>query len=286
MSELARRVIVALIGAPLAILIIWFGDAALATLVSALSAVAAWEFYRIARAGSSTPIAPLGIVIAATIPLVVHAQQLGLIRVPFTVPVLVVLATVAAGLFLRAPSEKPAGAVAITLFGAVYTGGMLSFAYALRYFDYVVGQAAGTVVVIFALLLTWASDVGAYFVGRAVGGRKLMPSISPGKTISGSVGGIVLTVIVAWLYHRYALIPVAQLALRPLALVGVAVAISVVGQIGDLVESQFKREGDVKDSSNLLPGHGGVLDRVDALLFTFPVAFVLLKWLVIAVPTR
>lgn len=286
MSELARRVIVALIGAPLAILIIWFGDAALATLVSALSAVAAWEFYRIVRAGSSTPIAPLGIAIAATIPLVVHAQHLGLIRVPFTVPVLVVLATVAAGLFLRAPSEKPASAAALTLFGAMYTGGMLSFAYALRYFDYVVGQAAGTVVVIFALLLTWSSDVGAYFVGRAVGGRKLMPSISPGKTISGSVGGIVLTVIVAWLYHRYALVPVAQLALRPLALVGVAVAISVVGQIGDLVESQFKREGNVKDSSNLLPGHGGVLDRVDALLFTFPVAFVLLKWLVIAVPTR
>jgi phosphatidate cytidylyltransferase len=284
MSELARRVIVALIGAPLAIVIIWYGDAALATLLATLSAVAAWEFYRIARSGGSTPIAPLGIVIAALIPLVVHAQQLGLVRVPFSAAVLVMLVTVSAALFLRAPNERPIGAVGITLLGAAYTGGLLSFAYSLRYFDYAVGQAAGTVVIVFPLLLTWASDVGAYFVGRLVGGPRLMPSISPGKTISGAVGGVVLTVLVAWLYHRYAMIPVAQLALRPVALVAFAVALSAVGQIGDLVESQFKREGNVKDSSNLLPGHGGVLDRVDALLFTFPVAYVLLRALVIAVP--
>ncbi len=286
MNELARRVIVALIGAPLAILIIWYGDAALATLLGVLSAIAAWEFYRIARGGEHRPIAPLGIVIAACIPLVVHAQSLGLIRVPFSVPILVTLFTVAVALFVRAPTERPLGAVAITLFGAVYTGGMLSFAYSLRYFDYVVGQAAGTVVVVFPLILTWASDIGAYFVGRFIGGPKLMPSVSPGKTVSGAIGGILTTVLVAWLYHKYALIPIASLALRPMALIGVAVALSVVGQIGDLVESQFKREGHVKDSSNLLPGHGGVLDRVDALLFTFPVAFVLLRWLVIAVPTR
>lgn len=286
MNELARRAIVALIGAPLAILIIWYGDAALATFLGVLSAVGAWEFYRIAGGGDYKPIAPLGIVISACIPLVVHAQSLGIIRVPFSVPILVALFSVAVALFVRAPTERPIGAVAITLFGAVYTGGMLSFAYSLRYFDYVVGQAAGTVLILFPLLLTWASDIGAYFVGRLVGGPKLMPSISPGKTISGAVGGVLFSVLVAWFYHKYALIPVAQLALRPMALVGVAVALSVVGQIGDLVESQFKREGHVKDSSNLLPGHGGILDRVDALLFTLPVAFVLLRWLVIAVPTR
>ncbi len=284
MSELARRVIVALIGAPLAILMLWYGDAAMATLISVLSAIAAWELFRIAESGGHTPIAPLGIGMAAIVPLVVHAEHLGLIRVPWSALPIAVLAIMGVALFLRAPSEKPLGAAAITLFGVVYTGGLLSFAYALRYFDYAVGQAAGTVVVVFPLVLTWATDVGAYFTGRLIGGRKLMPSISPGKTISGAIGGVVTTVIVAWLYQRYAMIPVARLALTPVALVSVAVTMSVVGQVGDLVESQLKREGNVKDSSHLLPGHGGVLDRVDSLLFTFPLAFVLLRWLVLPVP--
>ncbi len=284
MSELARRVVVALIGAPLALLILWYGDAALATLASVLSAIAAWELFRIARAGGATPIAPLGIGLAAVVPLVVHAQQLGLVRVPLTVPLLVVLGTFAAALFVRAPSEKPLGAAAITLVGVVYTGGLLSFAYTLRYFDYAVGQAAGMVVVVFPLLLTWATDIGAYFTGRAVGGRKLMPSISPGKTVSGAVGGVLAAVITAWAYQRWALTPIAQLAFTPWALVGVAITVSVVGQIGDLVESQLKREANVKDSSHLLPGHGGVLDRLDSLFFTLPVTFVLLRWFVLAVP--
>jgi phosphatidate cytidylyltransferase len=284
MSELTKRIIVAVIGAPIALAILWYGDAALATLVSVASAVAAWELYRIAREAGYTPIAPLGIVMAAVLPLVVHAQSLGLIRVPFSVPVLVLLATVIAALFVRAPSERPLGAAAITLFGVAYTAGLLSFAYALRTFDYVIGQAAGTVVVVFPLLITWGTDIGAFFVGRLVGGPKLMPSISPGKTISGAIGGACVAVLVAWLYHRHALVPIAQLALTPWALVGVALALSAVGQLGDLVESQLKREGHVKDSSQLIPGHGGVLDRLDSLLFTFPVAFVLLRWLVIPVP--
>lgn len=284
MSELTKRIIVAVIGAPLALAVFWYGDAALATLVSVASAVAAWELYRIAREAGYTPIAPLGIVMAAVLPLVVHAQTLGLIRVPFAVPVLVLLATVIVALFVRAPAERPLGAAAITLFGVAYTAGLLSFAYALRTFDYVIGQAAGTVVVVFPLLVTWATDIGAFFVGRLIGGPKLMPSISPGKTVSGAIGGACLAVLVAWLYHRYALVPIAQLALTPWSLVGVALVLSGVGQLGDLVESQLKREGHVKDSSHLIPGHGGVLDRLDSLLFTFPVAFVLLRWLVIPVP--
>lgn len=284
MSELTKRIVVAVVGAPIALAVFWYGDAALATLVSVASAVAAWELYRIAREAGYTPMAPLGIVMAAVLPLVVHAQSLGLIRVPFTVPVLVLLATVIAALFVRTPAERPLGAAAITLFGVAYTAGLLSFAYALRTFDYVIGQAAGTVVVVFPLLVTWATDVGAFFVGRLIGGPKLMPSISPGKTVSGAVGGACLALLVAWLYHRHALVPIAQLALTPWSLVGVALALSAVGQVGDLVESQLKREGQVKDSSQLIPGHGGVLDRLDSLLFTFPVAFVLLRWLVIPVP--
>jgi len=284
MSELTQRVLVALIGAPIAIGVLWLGDAALITLVSMLGAVAAWELFRIARAAGYTPLAPLGIGMAAVLPLVVHAQRLGYVRVPFSALVLVVLAVIAVALFTRTAAQRPLGAAAVTLFGVAYTSGLLSYAYALRHFDYVVGATAGLVLVGFPLLITWGTDIGAYFVGRAIGGPKLMPSISPGKTRSGAFGGLAAALVVAWLYHRFALVPHAQLALRPLPLVLVTLALSVAGQIGDLVESQLKREAGVKDSSHLLPGHGGVLDRLDSLLVTFPLAWVLLHGLVIPVP--
>lgn len=286
MSELTRRVLVALVGAPLVVLVLWTGGAAMATLLSAAAATAAWELFRIARAGDAHPLSRLGIVLAAVVPLVMHAEYLGLVRVPMATVMLALLGVITVALFRRTREERPLSAAAVTAFGVAFTGGSLSFVYALRYFDYVVGQAAGTVVVLFPLVLTWASDIGAYFVGRAVGGPKLRPSISPGKTVSGAVGGVVATVLVAWLYQRFLLIPVAHLAFRSVALVGVAVAISVVGQVGDLAESQFKREANVKDSSNLLPGHGGMLDRLDSLFFTVPVMYVLLRWLVLPVPGR
>lgn len=284
MSELVQRVIVAAIGAPAVVAVIWFGDAALATLVATASAVAAWEFYRLVAARGGAPLVPLGIAGSATVPLLAHAQQLGLIRVPLMALVVPVLVVCAAALFLRSNSARPMEAAAITLFGVAYTGGALSFLYALRNFDYVVGQLAGTLVVLFPLLVTWATDIGAFFVGRAVGGAKLMPSVSPGKTISGAIGGVAAAVLCAWLMQTYALIPYAQIALTPWAMVGVSVTLSIAGQIGDLVESHFKREAGVKDSSHLLPGHGGVLDRVDSLLFTLPLGYLLLRWLVIPVP--
>jgi len=107
MSELSKRVAVALVGAPLVMAVMWYGDAALATLLSIASALAAWELFRIARAAGYTPIAPLGIGMAAVLPLVVHAQQLGLVRVPYSVGVLVTLAVVNVALFVRPPSERP-----------------------------------------------------------------------------------------------------------------------------------------------------------------------------------
>jgi phosphatidate cytidylyltransferase len=284
MTELAKRVMVAAVGAPAIIAVIWFGDAALATFVATASAIAAWEFFRLVSARGGAPLAPLGVLAAAVVPLLAHAQQLGFIRVPLSTLVLPALLVCTVVLFRRPSSARPMEAAAVTLFGVVYTGGALSFLYVLRNFEYVIGQAAGTLVVLFPVALTWATDIGAFFVGRAVGGAKLMPSVSPGKTVSGAIGGVVFAVLMAWVFQRYALIPHAQIAFSPWALVGVAIAVSVAGQLGDLVESHFKREAGVKDSSQLLPGHGGVLDRVDSLLFTLPIGYLLLRWLVIPIP--
>jgi len=268
------------------------GGAALAGLLAVASAIAAWEFYRIARAAGHTPLSDLGCALAGLFPLAVHARFLGFVQPRFVYLAVVLILVMGASIWLRGAVGKPLSAVATTVFGVLYTGGLLSFGYALRYHDYAVGGlrlgaipiAAGAILVGLPLLLTWATDIGAYFVGRSIGGRKLMPSVSPGKTMSGAVGGIVASVVVAWVYATFALRPGAQLALSGIGVVIFGVFISVAAQVGDLFESLLKREAGVKDASNLLPGHGGVLDRLDSLFFVLPVAHLLLGWLLIPAP--
>lgn len=284
MNELARRAVVALIGAPIALGIIWLGGAPLATLAGALSGIAAWEYYRIARDGGTTPMSVVGIVLSAMIPLAVHAQQLGVFAVPLVVWILVPLFVLALSIWARGVDGKPLGAAATTIFGALYTGGTLSYIYALRYFGYAVGDTAGALVVMMPVVLTWASDTGAYFTGRLVGGPKLIPSVSPAKTISGAVGAVVATVGACAAFVHYLLKPQAQLAFSPTGLVIFAVCISVTAQIGDLTESLLKREAGVKDSGTLFPGHGGVLDRLDSLFFVLPVTYALYYALLLPAP--
>ncbi len=283
-NELARRAVVALIGAPIALGIIWLGGAPLATFAGALSGVAAWEYYRIAREGGTAPMSVVGIGLSAMIPLAVHAQQLGVFAVPLVVWILVPLFVLALSIWTRGVDGKPLGAAATTIFGALYTGGTLSYIYALRYFGYAVGDTAGALVVIMPVVLTWASDTGAYFTGRLVGGPKLIPSVSPAKTVSGAVGAVVATVGACAAFVHYLLKPQAQLAFSPSGLVIFAVCVSVTAQIGDLTESLLKREAGVKDSGTLFPGHGGVLDRLDSLFFVLPVTYALYYALLLPAP--
>ena len=283
-NELARRAVVAVIGAPIALGIIWLGGAPLATLAGALSGIAAWEYYRIARDGGSTPMSVVGIVLSAMIPLAVHAQQLGVFAVPLVIWILVPLFVLALTIWTRGVDGKPLGAAATTVFGALYTGGTLSYLYALRYFGYAVGDTAGALVVIMPVVLTWASDTGAYFTGRVLGGPKLIPSVSPAKTVSGAIGAVVATVGACAAFVHFLLKPQAQLAFSPTGLIIFSVCISVTAQIGDLTESLLKREAGVKDSGTLIPGHGGVLDRLDSLFFVLPVSYALYYALLLPAP--
>ena len=276
-SELAKRVASALVGAPIAIACIWFGDAALATLLAIIAGTGAWELYRMARAAGTLPFARTGIVLAAIVPLVVHAHVLQVGTPPLTVGVLIVLALLALSIWRRGVEGRPLVSVAVTLLGVLYVGVPISYGYALRYFDWAVGRAAGAAVLLLPVLCTWASDIGAYAAGRLIGGRKLIPSVSPGKTISGSVGGLVASAALAAAYGPLVLRPVAQLGFAPGLALAFGVVVSVAAQLGDLVESLLKRDAGVKDSSQLIPGHGGVLDRMDSLLFVLPVSYLLLQ---------
>jgi phosphatidate cytidylyltransferase len=282
-SELTRRIIFAVIAAPLSIAVVYFGDWALAILLSVLSALAAWEFFRIARATGAFPLEPAGIAIAALLPIAIHAQRHGVYSLSLTALVAIALLLFASTIWLRGPGGKPLASVASTAFGVLYAG-QFSYIYALRYHDYAVGALAGTALVLLPVLLTWATDIGAYAFGRTLGKKKLIPTVSPGKTVEGAAGGLAVAIIVCLLYVRFILIPYAQLALTIQGALLFAIIVSVAAQTGDLAESLLKREAGIKDSSRIIPGHGGILDRFDSLLFVLPIAFLLLGRLLLPAP--
>ncbi|MFK2825027.1 phosphatidate cytidylyltransferase [Bacillus sp. B190/17] len=138
------------------------------------------------------------------------------------------------------------------------------------FYYFIETREAGAIFVFFALFITWATDSGAYFVGRSFGKRKLWPEISPKKTVEGSIGGILSAVIVACIIAL-----LADMGTPLLKLLIATAILSIFGQLGDLAESALKRYYGVKDSGTLLPGHGGILDRTDSWLFVFPLVHLL-----------
>jgi phosphatidate cytidylyltransferase len=270
------------------------GGAPLAALLAICSAIGAWEYFRIARATGLTPLDDAGIALAGLIPLAVHAQFQSIQFPALSVAAVVFIGVLGVTIWRRGVEGKPLTSAAATIFAPLYTGGMLSFGYALRYHPYAFADAklgswsvsSGALLLMLPLLVTWASDIGGYVVGRTMGRHKLIPSVSPGKTIEGSIGGLVASVIVAWAFGNHVLRPAAQLGFKwyPWGLIVFGVVVSVAAQIGDLAESLLKREAGVKDSSRILPGHGGILDRLDSLFFVLPVSFLLIGWLLTWAP--
>lgn len=284
MGNLARRVIVAVIGIPVAVGLLWLGELPLALFLAVLAALGARELYQLAAARGTRALDGIGMALAAGTPLVVHLVRHDLVSTPLALGGTLFVALAGVAVFARAPNEGPLAAIAITVFGVLYCGATLAFGYALRHHNWVIGPAAGTALAGFPLVTTWANDIGAYFVGRALGKRKLMPSVSPGKTVAGAVGGAVVAAVIALVYNRLVLVPAAQLGLAPWSAVGFALLVSLAAQVGDLAESLLKREAGVKDSSTLLPGHGGILDRLDSLYFVLPVAYLILGRLLLPAP--
>ncbi|HEX4681135.1 MAG TPA: phosphatidate cytidylyltransferase [Gemmatimonadaceae bacterium] len=303
-SELTKRILFGVVAAPVAVGIVLYGGWPLAALLAVASALGAWEFFRIARATGLTPFDDLGIAIAGIVPLLVHARYLRLYDPDASIGVgslamIGLLLLFALSIWTRGVAGKPLGSVAATAFGVAYTGCALSYGYAIRYHEYAFAPAtmhlgsrafdvpSGGLLLLLPLLVTWASDIGAYAFGRTFGRHKLIPSVSPGKTVEGALGGLMASVIVAWLYSRFLLRPDAHLGFRwePVGVIAFGALVSVAAQVGDLAESLIKREGGVKDSSRIIPGHGGVLDRVDSLLFVLPIAFVVFGGLLTWAPT-
>ncbi len=154
---------------------------------------------------------------------------------------------------------------AFSIFSSLYVG--------MGFYFFMETRDAGLVYIFYSLFIIWATDSGAYFIGKAMGKNKLWPEISPNKTVEGSLGGVVCAVAVAVLFVAFA-----DIKASLLTLIGVTIVLSVFGQIGDLAQSAFKRHFNVKDSGKILPGHGGILDRFDSLLFVWPLLHFFHLW--------
>ncbi|RMH11541.1 MAG: hypothetical protein D6701_14930 [Gemmatimonadetes bacterium] len=281
-GELGSRVLVAAIGIPIAFGLIYLGGWALGVLMGVAAGLSASEYYSMAEAKGVRPLYLTGVIVAAGMPLLATAFPTYAAFAPwaFGVVMAVALYALAEAMWTRWPDDRPLGASAVTVTGILYAGMTLAFAALLRHLPETVDPDAsawhGTWLVVFPLWVTWWGDTAAYFAGTRWGRAKLFEAVSPKKTWVGSIAGVVASVVGAALFGSLALADVPGFGVGPATAALLGVPIGIVGQIGDLAESVLKREAGRKDSSNLLPGHGGALDRLDALFFTVPLTYGLL----------
>lgn len=285
-ADLSRRMVVVAIGVPAAVAMLYLGGWVLSVPLTLLAVQGASETYELAEAAGARPFRWPGMFVAGAIVLLAAGYPTFRDMAPWVLGAVAALAVVAlvAAMVGRWPAGRPLAATATTLFGALYGGLALTFVFLLRELPIRLGWQgsgssawAGVAVVALPLATTWIGDGAAYFVGSAWGRRKLAPEVSPAKSWAGAYGGLIASGVAGALWFL-----AARRFLPDLPFTGVWMAavmgliLGFVGQIGDLVESLLKREAGVKNSGNVFPGHGGVLDRIDSLSFALPAAYVLL----------
>jgi phosphatidate cytidylyltransferase len=292
-SELGKRWAVAGVGVPVVIWLLYLGVWPVALVMAALAGMGAKEVYRLAASSGAAPLEGIGVASAAALVLLAAwnptfvsfaPSALGLVGALVVVSLLVAMRS-------RGPDGKPLEVVAITVFGALYAGLSLAFVPMLRamptlhaWVDASGAQWGGVAVLGLPLAATWIGDAIALFAGRAWGKGGLAPTISPKKSWVGVWAGLAGAAVagVLWWAAAGALLP-QQPVQGPLVAAAIGVLLGIGAIVGDLAESLLKRGAGVKDSGAVFPGHGGVLDRLDALTFTLPMAYVALALLQAAV---
>lgn len=281
------RLLTALVGVPLFLALLywggtWQGGWPLFAAVAVAVLMGMGEFYGGASRKDLQPISLVGylagMVLLAAVWFADEAFRAGLIIAALVI-------AIAGALLVRVLGAEIAGATAsvgVTVAGFLYVAGLFSFLFRLRLFDLhdrlevlpEGGFRAEVGALFLVIAATWLLDTGAYAFGKRFGRVKLSPTLSPNKTVEGAIGGLIAAMVVAAIVSFW-------LGLDVLDGVVIGVLIGVVGQLGDLAESVLKRDMGLKDFGSIIPGHGGVLDRFDSLLFTMPVVY---WYLVIFVP--
>lgn len=270
------RILTALLLIPPVIYLIgWSPKWLLLAAVIAVVELCLYEFIQLCRHADFNPLSALTYLGGAAICAVRAVETNGAEVYSFLLLVAFVLITLTTALVASRDLKTYLGATATTLFGVAYIGLAFSCVIPLRFSQLgpraiglggAADASAGRNLLLLLFLVIWAGDTFAYLVGRAVGRKMLFPSISPKKTLEGSIAGLGGSLLVAWgftsLFWQTASLKKAML---------LAGLVALFGQIGDLAESAMKRGANLKDSGSVLPGHGGLLDRVDSLLFGAPV---------------
>lgn len=292
MSNLAQRIIVAAIGIPLVLFVVLTKPLAFFGLILLLTGLAAHEYYGLAKTKGYRPLVYVGTTLATLIAMtfgkfrvlsIVQSEENGLglptfdlVGMLLIVGMLVIMIT---DLFRGFP--KPTENMATTLFGAVYTGigigsvyGIYEFFTAMNVDKEVFDVISPGYFITVMLAAIWISDSAAYFAGRAWGKKKLYERVSPGKTWIGAIAGLV-TAVMCWLITPNIIYQFSLFTNVELLFFGIITG--VIGPIGDLAESLIKRDVGVKDSSTLIPGHGGILDRLDSIMFVAPTLLLYLE---------
>jgi phosphatidate cytidylyltransferase len=261
------RILTALVAVPLLLVVLLAAPPwVFLALVLAFAVAGYWEISALAaRTGWKT--LAVGYLLVA---LLVTAFYPGFLALEPTALLLVVLVGSSA-ILSREPSRETLGAIAVTVFGVLYVGSLSGSVVAIRMLE---PDRDGRLWTILLLAVIMVGDAGAFFVGSTFGRRPLAPVLSPKKTVAGLFGGIGFSVAAAlilrfWCFRSHS---VATFA-------GLGLGLSLLGVVGDLFESLLKRSAGVKDTSSLIPGHGGVLDRIDSLLFAAPALLLLVRWL-------
>jgi phosphatidate cytidylyltransferase len=265
------RVLVGVVLIPLVLGLTYAGGLVYAAFVGLLAGLGSYELLAMASRAGYRPGKTLGILGSAALAFSFVSGNQALPSLALTIAIVAALIERLA----RSSKERYLADTSVTVWALVYPGWLLGYFLWLRNLP-LAGSGAipsarletGVVLVYLVLILTWSYDSVAYVVGSAVGRHKLFPRISPSKTVEGALGGVAGSVAAA-LISRATLAPF----LRPGEAVLLGVLLGAAAQAGDVVESMFKRSMGAKDSSNLIPGHGGFLDRFDSLLFTGPVFY-------------
>jgi phosphatidate cytidylyltransferase len=272
-SSTVLRVLASFFFIPCFIVITFRGGYHFLILVDIVIFIGLWEFYGMMAAKGIRPYRAIGIVSGLALSWYVYFSNGVYANLFLTLGLLAIMTLE----LTRRDGRNAIYHISTTMLGVFYVAFLASHLVLLRELPVAAGldYSLGSSFVFLAFVVTWACDTGAYFVGTAVGKRPLLPRVSAGKTVEGSIGGLAFAVVGA-VVAKYTFAP--YLSVWQAAVLGLAAG--AVGQLGDLVESMIKRDADVKDTSGLIPGHGGVLDRFDGLLFTAPLLYYYLKFVV------
>ena len=270
-AMLKHRVITAALGIPIIMLAVWLGAPWFSLLMAAAAFVGTYEFYRMGGLDRRDHLLHLGLLWALALVLSPHYAHRGPVALPMVITAALLISLI---YLLRSPTRADAFRNwAWIVVGALYVGWMLSHWLDLRSLE------DGRNWVYLTILTVFANDTGAFFVGRALGRHKLAPAISPAKTREGAAGGLVCAILGA-IVIALVLSLVSEYTFVYWQIIVLGIIVSLFAQLGDLVESLLKRNTGTKESGGLLPGHGGVLDRFDSIIFVGAVVYYYVMWII------